>query len=237
MEYTWTDRNELDRINEQFDEEFYQLQKTVSNIKEIAPSCKIGNIGLYSGNKMRSFYRRYKENNVSYADSKVLRAIETYFMFQYDNAVYALKRFADKMERTLGNYARLNDMRRFILESPDIKEYIGICEEIYNFDLDTNAISAINYVLDETPFFFVLDLNELIDEYNEELSKLQVKEKIEYRDSEKMSMEVPEEELMFLKFIFDEVVKQLSIDDDMDFIETPEQQEIDIQKRIKKEKK
>ena len=41
MEYTWTDRNELDRINEQFDEEFYQLQKTVSNIKEIAPSCKI----------------------------------------------------------------------------------------------------------------------------------------------------------------------------------------------------
>ena len=85
MEYTWTDRNELDRINEQFDEEFYQLQKTVSNIKEIAPSCKIGNIGLYSGNKMRSFYRRYKENNVSYADSKVLRAIETYFMFQYDN--------------------------------------------------------------------------------------------------------------------------------------------------------
>ena len=144
---------------------------------------------------------------------------------------------ANKIERNLGNYARLNDMRRFILESPDIKEYIGICEEIYNFDLDTNAISAINYVLDETPFFFVLDLNELIDEYNEELSKLQVKEKIEYRDSEKMSMEVPEEELMFLKFIFDEVVKQLSIDDDMDFIETPEQQEIDIQKRIKKEKK
>ena len=61
MEYTWTDRDELDRINEQFDEEFYQLQKTVSNIKEIAPSCKIGNIGLYSGNKMRSFYRRYKD--------------------------------------------------------------------------------------------------------------------------------------------------------------------------------
>ena len=48
-------------------------------------------------------------------------------------------------------------------------------------------------------------------------------------------MEVPEEELMFLKFIFDKVVKQLSIDDDMDFIETPEQQEIEI-KKFKKEK-
>lgn len=233
MENIWTDRNELDRINEQFDEEYDQLKTTINSIKEAVPSLRIGNYGLYAGNKMRSLYRRYKENDVNYVDSKINRALETYFMLQFADTVYAIKRFAYKMQKKLGNYTNLDTMRKFVLSSPDIEEYIKICESVYEFDLDKDVVPALNYVLDETPVFLGIDINELIEEYNEELERLKVSQKIEYRDPETITSEIPEDELMFLKFIVDEISKQLPMDD-MDFIESPEQQEKELQKIIRR---
>ena len=233
MENIWTDRNELDRINEQFDEEYDQLKTTINSIKEAVPSLRIGNYGLYAGNKMRSLYRRYKENDVNYVDSKINRALETYFMLQFADTVYAIKRFAHKMQKKLGNYTNLDTMRKFVLSSPDIEEYIKICESVYEFDLDKDVVPALNYVLDETPVFLGIDINELIEEYNEELERLKVSQKIEYRDPETITSEIPEDELMFLKFIVDEISKQLPMDD-MDFIESPEQQEKELQKIIRR---
>lgn len=236
MENIWTDRNELDRINDNFDELYDQLKKTIFNLRELAPNSNLGNFGLYAGNKMRSMYRRYKDNNVDYANSEVNKAIEKYFMFQYDNAVYALKRFADKLN-SVGNYVRLNDTRNFILSSPDIKKYKEICDSIYNFDIDKDSVTAINYVLDETLLFGV-DINDLIDEYNIELRKLKVEKQVEHRNPEDHVVEIPEQELFILKQIIEDVARQLSEQENQNMIpqdETPSIQKI-IRKNDKKNK-
>ena len=208
MENKWTDRDELDRITDEFEEEFDQLKSIVFDIKKLAPKSPIGNFGLYAGNKMRSFYRRFKEKDVDYANSKVNKAIGYYFTFLYDNAVFALKRFSDGLKE-LTPYEDPEMIRRYIFTSPDIEDYMDICEEVFQFDLDKNAVDAIDYVLDETSICFVPDINTLIDDYNEELEKLGVKEKLKHRDKENSIIDMTEKELTTLKIIIDEIIKQL----------------------------
>ena len=228
----WTDRKELDRINCVFDEEQEELKDTIYHINKMVPSVKLGNIGLYSGNKMRSMYRRYKEQNVQYFDSKVNRAIEVYFMFQFDNAVYALKRFSAKLQATFEPTVKQKILNEFVLTSPDIKDYKDICEEVYNFDLDKDVVEAIDYVLDNSPIILGFGMNEIIDEYNEELIKLGVPNKVEHREIDFSAIEIPEEELVFLKLIFDEISKQLTNDKSADT-----NNETDIYKTITKKEK
>ena len=235
MEDKWTDRDELDRINEVFEEQFKCLHSRILNFNEIAPGCNMGNIGLYSGNKMRSMYRRYKEHNVDYANSQVNRAIETYFVFQFDNALYCFKRFAEKAQRIITNRSSEKTIRDYILNSPDLEEYKRICDEVYEFDLDRDAADAINYVLDNLPIIIGLDINFLIEEYNNELKQLGVEKLVEKRDLDMESMEMPEEVVNMLRFVFEEIANQLENGD----FKTPQEstQEVDINKsKIKKNK-
>ena len=228
MEEKWTDRNELDRINELFEEQFHALSSRIMQFNEIAPGCNMGNLGLYSGNKMRSMYKRYKEHNVDYANSQVNRAIETYFIFQYDNALYCFKRFAEKVQQIPGAFSSNKVVRDYIMRSPDIEEYKRICDEVYEFDLEHDAVPAINYVLDNLPIVIGLDVNFLIDDYNKELKQLGVKQQVEPREE---AMEMPEEILNMLKYVFEEIANQLAES------EIPEStSETDIHKtKIKKE--
>ena len=206
MEEKWTDRNELDRINELFEEQFHALSSRIMQFNEIAPGINMGNLGLYSGNKMRSMYKRYKEHNVDFSNSQVNRAIETYFVFQFDNALYCFKRFAEKVQQIPGAFTSNKVVKDYIMKSPDIEEYKRICDEVYNFDLDRDAVPAINYVLDNLPIVIGLDMNFLIDDYNSELKQLGVETLVEHRED---TMEMPEEILNMLKYVFDEIANQL----------------------------
>ena len=216
MDEVWTDRNELDRITQEFEEEYYDLKATIQNINDLAPSCKIGNIGLYSGNKMRSMYKRYKEHNVDYASSKVNKAIETYFVFQYDNALYALKRLAYKMKSQLGDYGPTRKIREFILNSSDIEYYKKTCEEIYQFDMERDAVDAINYVLDNVPLLFGMNVNDIIDDYNEELKKLGIEQSIQHRVEVEDNENAEDEIKYLLNFVLGEIIQQLNGEEQKD---------------------
>ena len=79
--------------------------------------------------------------------------------------------------------------------------------------------------------FNTADINQEIT-LNEELIKLGVPNKVEHREIDFSAIEIPEEELVFLKLIFDEISKQLTNDKSADT-----NNETDIYKTITKKEK
>ena len=235
MENGWTDKKELERITNVFETEFDTIKKTIYDIKDIDPDKKIGNVGLYAGNKIRSMYKRYKKAGVNYGESMVNKAVETYFVYQCDNAIYALKRFLVKVRDNIDYKQIEKSLKDYIRTSPDLQEYKDICDEVYEFDLDRDSVKAIEYALDNMPISFVFDVNEIIDSFNQELKQLGINQKIEHREIDERALEIAEEEMKFLKLIVDEMFKQLSISDGVEW--TDEEPETDVHKTIIKKNK
>ena len=207
MENVWTDRKELDRITDIFEDEYNQLKETIISIKAKAPNYSIGNLGLYSGNKMRSLYKRYKEKNVDYSKSCVNRAIEKYLVYLFDCSVYALNSFSHRFNNIPEN-ERKRDAQKIITSSIELREYKKICDEAYDFNIDEDVVVAIEYTLDNTIVNNLKTMNTLIDFYNEELEKLGISQKIEYRTEEDI-IEISEKELLANSIMMAEVLRML----------------------------
>ena len=190
MERVWTDRDELNRLTAEFNDVENELRGIINSINIIAPSTRIGNIGLRSGNKIRSFYKRFKENNVNYTESIVNRAIETYLLDQCDSAFYSLARYAYRFKYGLIGRDKIKAMRNFTLNSKDIEDYQTACEKVFDFDLDRDIIDAINFMLDNTTILIGITMNDYINECNNELESLGIKEKVAFREEHELDDEL-----------------------------------------------
>ena len=194
MKEMWTDKDEIDRINRKFESAYDMINKLLAPIKFIIPNIRIENIGLYSGNKMRSMYKRFKNSNIDYTDSLVNEAIEHYIVHQNDNALIDLNLFLIKLHNLIEYSKSKKLLIDFINESEELKEYRELSQKVYEFDIESNVIDAIEYTLENATIIVGYDINGLIDEYNLELEKLGINKKVEYRELKDNQIEIPTEE-------------------------------------------
>lgn len=212
MKEMWTDKDEIDRINRKFESAYDMINKLLAPIKFIIPNMRIENIGLYSGNKMRSMYKRFKNSNIDYTDSLVNEAIEHYIVHQNDNALIDLNLFLIKLHNLIGYSKSKKLLIDFINESEELKEYRELSQKVYEFDIESNVIDAIEYTLENATIIVGYDINGLIDEYNLELEKLGINKKVEYRELKDNQIEIPTEELENMNTIIKEKIKKTEED-------------------------
>ena len=212
MKEMWTDKDEIDRINRKFESAYDMINKLLVPIKFIIPNIRIENIGLYSGNKMRSMYKRFKNSNIDYTDSLVNEAIEHYIVHQNDNALIDLNLFLIKLNNLIEYSKSKKLLIDFINESEELKEYRELSQKVYEFDIESNVIDAIEYTLENATIIVGYDINGLIDEYNLELEKLGINKKVEYRKLKDNQIEIPTEELENMNTIIKEKIKKTEED-------------------------
>ena len=212
MKEMWTDKDEIDRINRKFESAYDMINKLLAPIKFIIPNMRIENIGLYSGNKMRSMYKRFKNSNIDYTDSLVNEAIEHYIVHQNDNALIDLNLFLIKLHNLIEYSKSKKLLIDFINESEELKEYRELSQKVYEFDIESNVIDAIEYTLENATIIVGYDINGLIDEYNLELEKLGINKKVEYRELKDNQIEIPTEELENMNTIIKEKIKKTEED-------------------------
>lgn len=212
MKEMWTDKDEIDRISRKFESAYDMINKLLAPIKFIIPNMRIENIGLYSGNKMRSMYKRFKNSNIDYTDSLVNEAIEHYIVHQNDNALIDLNLFLIKLHNLIGYSKSKKLLIDFINESEELKEYRELSQKVYEFDIESNVIDAIEYTLENATIIVGYDINGLIDEYNLELEKLGINKKVEYRKLKDNQIEIPTEELENMNTIIKEKIKKTEED-------------------------
>ena len=212
MKEMWTDKDEIDRISRKFESAYDMINKLLAPIKFIIPNIRIENIGLYSGNKMRSMYKRFKNSNIDYTDSLVNEAIEHYIVHQNDNALIDLNLFLIKLHNLIGYSKSKKLLIDFINESEELKEYRELSQKVYEFDIESNVIDAIEYTLENATIIVGYDINGLIDEYNLELEKLGINKKVEYRELKDNQIEIPTEELENMNTIIKEKIKKTEED-------------------------
>lgn len=212
MKEMWTDKDEIDRISRKFESAYDMINKLLAPIKFIIPNIRIENIGLYSGNKMRSMYKRFKNSNIDYTDSLVNEAIEHYIVHQNDNALIDLNLFLIKLHNLIEYSKSKKLLIDFINESEELKEYRELSQKVYEFDIESNVIDAIEYTLENATIIVGYDINGLIDEYNLELEKLGINKKVEYRELKDNQIEIPTEELENMNTIIKEKIKKIEED-------------------------
>ena len=212
MKEMWTDKDEIDRISRKFESAYDMINKLLVPIKFIIPNIRIENIGLYSGNKMRSMYKRFKNSNIDYTDSLVNEAIEHYIVHQNDNALIDLNLFLIKLHNLIEYSKSKKLLIDFINESEELKEYRELSQKVYEFDIESNVIDAIEYTLENATIIVGYDINGLIDEYNLELEKLGINKKVEYRKLKDNQIEIPTEELENMNTIIKEKIKKTEED-------------------------
>ena len=212
MKEMWTDKDEIDRISRKFESAYDMINKLLAPIKFIIPNIRIENIGLYSGNKMRSMYKRFKNSNIDYTDSLVNEAIEHYIVHQNDNALIDLNLFLIKLHNLIEYSKSKKLLIDFINESEELKEYRELSQKVYEFDIESNVIDAIEYTLENATIIVGYDINGLIDEYNLELEKLGINKKVEYRELKDNQIEIPTEELENMNTIIKEKIKKTEAD-------------------------
>ncbi len=212
MKEMWTDKDEIDRISRKFESAYDMINKLLAPIKFIIPNIRIENIGLYSGNKMRSMYKRFKNSNIDYTDSLVNEAIEHYIVHQNDNALIDLNLFLIKLHNLIEYSKSKKLLIDFINESEELKEYRELSQKVYEFDIESNVIDAIEYTLENATIIVGYDINGLIDEYNLELEKLGINKKVEYRELKDNQIEIPTEELENMNTIIKEKIKKTEED-------------------------
>lgn len=212
MKEMWTDKDEIDRISRKFESAYDMINKLLAPIKFIIPNIRIENIGLYSGNKMRSMYKRFKNSNIDYTDSLVNEAIEHYIVHQNDNALIDLNLFLIKLHNLIEYSKSKKLLIDFINESEELKEYRELSQKVYEFDIESNVIDAIEYTLENATIIVGYDINGLIDEYNLELEKLGINKKVEYRKLKDNQIEIPTEELENMNTIIKEKIKKTEED-------------------------
>ena len=195
-----------------FESAYDMINKLLAPIKFIIPNIRIENIGLYSGNKMRSMYKRFKNSNIDYTDSLVNEAIEHYIVHQNDNALIDLNLFLIKLHNLIEYSKSKKLLIDFINESEELKEYRELSQKVYEFDIESNVIDAIEYTLENATIIVGYDINGLIDEYNLELEKLGINKKVEYRELKDNQIEIPTEELENMNTIIKEKIKKTEED-------------------------
>jgi len=117
------------------------------------------------------------------------------------------------MKSQLGDYGPTRKIREFILNSSDIEYYKKTCEEIYQFDIERDAVDAINYVLDNVPLLFGMNVNDIIDEYNKELKSLGIEQSIQHRVEIEDNENAEEEINAFLNFVLGEIIQQMMVEE------------------------
>ena len=206
----WTNRRELDSLTEFYDEMASSFRDNFPSLDKIDGNIKKDNLYIILGNATRQLYRVFKEKNVNFMNSIVIRSIVRYFrgleieaMIHFSNYVNMIDKYVNDLEKSVSPENKNNS---FIDKIPFLKQkenrivpvlnkekmqkeidiYNNIANQIVFFDIEKNIEQAVNYYLDwmmSQDEFTGLNINKEIDSINQELSSLGINKKIEHREN------------------------------------------------------
>ena len=177
----WTDEDSIKSYMDEASKIQSSGVEAVLAIADLDPNVdKLPSIGVLYHNKMVELYQLFQEKGLSFAHSLVVSSVAGYFHSLINEAVDSLSKY------TNANKGKISTIRRAMGKSVGYKyleRYIEICKELENFSLEKDIDKAINRDLDQemkNPWY-IGGINSFVDGYNEQLEKLGLPNRIEYR--------------------------------------------------------
>ena len=183
-------KTKVDESFNMYNSQFEDLEDAVGSsleyIKDIDPCIGLGNIGSDASKVIKIIYDYYKEKGVNPITSLSFEMVINYIYYIAMDAKDLLLDYIDEFvpdNMFTGQLRERRKQRDNDLNISCLEEYRFAEDQILCFDLDRDIVSIIDEYLEESDLPNN-KINKWVDLYNSELDRLEISNRIEYRNLE-----------------------------------------------------